>query len=529
VLVASTQICFAAPPQAPGVTCDVTDYGAKGDGKALETAAIQRAVEACAARGGGTVLLPSGTFQSGTIVLENNITLHLSAGATLLASPRIEDFRPFPPEDVALIAIDGSTQNKGNGPYHLIHATGKHNVAIEGAGSIRGNGRAYWDPDPAKVFVSRRPRPSPLMEFVASSNVRIENVSIEDAAGWTIHPLETDGVMIRGVRIMNDDRGPNTDGINIDSSRNVIISDTHIEAGDDCIVLKSTGRRGGKVRATENVTVTNSVCSSDDQGFKIGTESLGDFRNITFTNAVIFHSPRLYRPPTAAISMSMVDGATFENVIVSNVVIRDAHTPLFLRLGNRGRGQKSPTPGILRNVVFSNIIATGGTLASSITGLPAHPVHDVTLSDIDITMTGGDSAVPSLAVPEAEQDYPHAPMFGPLPAHGLYVRHVEGLTLRNVRLRVEAADARPAAVFDDVKDLQLEGLRPADGSRVALHLRDVVGALIDSTRPIGIGCGVVLVTGSRSERIHISESSALRAEYGADATASASGAPASGC
>jgi polygalacturonase len=472
----------ASAPKVRGGTCDVTVYGAKGDGKTLDTAAIQRAVDGCAANGGGTVLLAGGTFLSGTIVLDDDITLHIAAGAALLASPRIEDFQPFPPEDVPKIAIDGSTQNKGNGPYHLIHATGKRNIAIEGAGTIRGNGRAYWDDDPVKVFVSRRPRPTPLVEFVRSSNVRIENVLITDAAGWTIHPLESDGVTIRGVRIMNDDRGPNTDGINIDSTRNVIISDTHVEAGDDCIVLKTTGRRGGQVLPTENVTITNSVCSSDDQGFKIGTESLGDFRNITFTNAVIFHSQRLYRPPTAAISMSMVDGATFENVIVSNVVIRDAHTPLFLRLGNRGRGQKVPTPGVLRNVVFSNIIATGGTLASSITGLPGHPLRDVTLSDIDITMAGGQSLAQPLDVPEAEGDYPHAPMFGALPAHGLFVRHAEGVTLRNVRLRVSAADARPAAVFEDVRDLQL-----------------------DSRHIVGGGCGVVRVSGSRSEDIRTSD------------------------
>jgi polygalacturonase len=319
--------------------------------------------------------------------------------------------------------------------------------------------------------------------------------------------------MIRGVRIMNDDRGPNTDGVNVDSTRNVIISDTHIEAGDDCIVLKTTGRRGGKTPATENVAITNTVCSSDDQGFKIGTESLGDFRNITFANAVIFHSPRLYRAPTAAISMSMVDGATFENVIVSNVVIRDAHTPLFLRLGNRGRGQKTPTPGVLRNVVFSNIIATGGRLASSITGLPGHPVRDIMLSDIDITMVGGQSQASVLDVPEAEGDYPHAPMFGPLPAHGLYVRHAEGVTLRNVRLRVAAADARPAAAFDDVSDLQLESVRPAGDSPIALRLTNVTDALIASTRPVGSGCGVVRVTGARSEQIHIGEGSLLKVEY----------------
>jgi polygalacturonase len=488
----------------------VKEYGARGDGETLDTGAIQKAVDACASRGGGTVLLSAGTFLSGTIVLADDISLHVAAGATLLASPRIEDFRAFPPEDVPLIAIDGSTQNKGNGPYHLIHADGRQNIAIEGAGTIRGNGRAYWDPDPVKVFVSKRPRPTPLIEFVGSRKVRIENVSIEDAAGWTIHPLESEDIMIRGVRISNDDRGPNTDGINIDSSRNVVISDTHIEAGDDCIVLKTTGRRGARpAPATEHVTVTNTVCSSDDQGFKIGTESLGDFRNITFTNASIFHSPRLYRPPTAAISLSMVDGATFENVIVSNVVIRDAHTPLFLRLGNRGRGQKTPTPGVLRNVILSNIIATGGTLASSITGLAGNPARDITLSDIDITMSGGGAQAPSLGVPEADADYPHAPMFGPLPAHGLYVRHVEGLTLRNVRLRVGKPDARPAAVFDDVKDLQLDSVRPAGGSPVALHLNNVAGAVVDSTRPVGDERGTLRVTGTRSKLIHISEDSLL--------------------
>jgi hypothetical protein len=153
----------------------------------------------------------------------------------------------------------------------------------------------------------------------------------------------------------------------------------------------------------------------------------------------------------------MVDGATFENVIVSNVVIRDARTPIFLRLGNRGRGQTTPTPGVLRRVILSNIIATGGTLASSITGLAGHPVRDITLSDIDITMTGGQSEQPAaLTVPEAEGDYPHAPMFGPLPAYGLYVRHAEGLTLRNVRLHVDSPDVRPAVVIEDVRDLQVD-------------------------------------------------------------------------
>ena len=445
----------AQPAPRAGI-CDAARYGARADGRTLATAAIQRAIDACAAAGGGVVLLAGGTFLSGTLVLRNDVTLRIAPGATLLASPRIEDFTPFPPEDVPRIFVVGSTQNKGNGPYHLVHAEGARNVAIDGGGTINGNGQSYWDPDPERVFVSNRARPSPLIEFVGTQGIRIEDIVIRDSPGWTIHPLESSDIRIAGVRIFNDGRGPNTDAVNIDSSRNVLVTDAHIEAGDDCVVLKTTGRRGGRVPPTENVIVSNIICSSDDQGVKIGTESLGDFRDILFTGILIYHSPNLYRPPTAGISMSMVDGARFENVVISNVVIRDAATPLFLRLGNRGRGQAVPTPGTLSGVVFSNIVATGGSLASSITGLPGHPVQGVTLSNIDITMDGGAAQAGPAEVPEVPGDYPHAPMFGSLPAYGLYVRHVDGLTLHNVRLRATAPDARPAILVDDVTGLDAD-------------------------------------------------------------------------
>lgn len=447
-------------------TCEVRRYGARGDGKTLDTTAIQRAIDDCASRGGGTVLLARGSSLSGTIVLKDNITLRILPGATLLASPRISDFTPYPAEDVPKIAIDGSTQNKGNGPYHLIHAEGAHNVAIDGGGTIRGNGAAYWDTDQEHMYVSRRARPSPLIEFVDTHGIRIEDIVIRDAPGWTIHPLESSDIRISRITVINDGRGPNTDGVNIDSSRDVLVTDSRIESGDDCVVLKTTGRRGARpVPPTEHVVVSNILCSSDDQGLKIGTESLGDFRDIQFTNSVIYHSPNLYRPPTAGISMSMVDGAKFSNVIVSNIVIRDARTPIFLRLGNRGRGQAVPKPGELSNVIFSNIIATGGKLASSITGLPGHPARGVTLSDVDITMTGGATSV-EMSVPEAPGDYPHAPMFGELPASGLYVRHVDGLTLRNVRMRTEKADERPAIVVDDVTDVAMDEMSSRSVRRV---------------------------------------------------------------
>jgi hypothetical protein len=164
----------------------------------------------------------------------------------------------------------------------------------------------------------------------------------------------------------------------------------------------------------------------------------------------------------------MVDGASLENVVISNVVIRDARTPLFLRLGNRGRGQVVPTPGRLRNVTFSNIVATGGEMASSITGLAGHPVENVALDDIDITMAGGEGRVPAAGVPEAAGVYPEAPMFGKLPASGLYIRHVRGLSLSNVRLHTAAPDGRPPLVLDDVACAEPAALNTPAGADAGL-------------------------------------------------------------
>lgn len=293
----------------PGV-CDVRTYGATGNGITNDTAAIQRAIDSCAGRGGGRVELRSGTFRSGTLVLKNHITLFIARGATLLGSPTIEDYRPFPPEDVAKIALDGSTQSKGNGPYHLIHADGAVDIAIEGGGVIAGNGAAFWDKVSSGDLVAHRPRPSPLIEFVATRGVRIQGITIRDAPGWTIHPLESAGIRISGIVIRNDPKGPNTDAIDVDSSHDVVVSDADIIAGDDCVVLKTTGRRSAPpVPATENVLVRRIRCSSDDQGIKIGTESLGDFRNIEIRDVLVYRAAGMYRPPTAGISMSMVDGA----------------------------------------------------------------------------------------------------------------------------------------------------------------------------------------------------------------------------
>jgi polygalacturonase len=256
VILLGVMEAYAAPSQ-----FDVTAYGARGDGKTNDAAAIQKAIDACARNGGGIVYLPPGNFLSGTITLKSNITFYLEAGATLWGSRQMSDFDP----------------------PHLIYAQGAENIAIEGRGTINGNGDAYWYPD----FRPHERRPSPLIELVECRNVRIQGIRIRNTPGWAIHPLECDGVWITGISIVTPMQGPNTDGIDPDSSRNVFISDSYIETGDDCIVLKTTGRRGAPVRACENVSVTNCVLISDDTALKLGTESLGDFRHCTFSNCVI--------------------------------------------------------------------------------------------------------------------------------------------------------------------------------------------------------------------------------------------------
>lgn len=496
-LILMAAAAWAVAADLPASMCDVVAHGAKGDGVTVDTVAIQKAVDACAARGGGTVWFPAGNFVSGTITLKSNITLHLTPGATLTASRNIKDYSPL----------------------HLIYANGVDNISVEGRGTIFGDGDYYWDKSAritsgyaatsGRAFAVAKQRPSPLLEFVNCRRVNIQDVFIRNAPGWTIHPLQCDGVKIHGISIVNHPEGPNTDGIDPDSSCNVQIADSYIEAGDDCIVLKTTGKLGGKTLPTENVTVTNCILATTCYGFKIGTESLGDFKNISVSNCSMYQPANTSWPLGCGLAVETVDGATIDGVVISNITMRNARAPIFIRLGNRGRGMKTPVPGVLRNVSISNVVASNcvGPFPSSIAGLPGHPVQGVSLQDINITMKGGEKEARGLDVTENPDGYPGVAMFGPLPAYGLYVRHVEGLTMRNVQIRWEEQDAQPSAVFDDVQDLELDGFR-ADtmSTRPALWFNNVTGALVERARAM-LGVEATLrITGKQSKTIRLSVS-----------------------
>lgn len=441
----------------------VRQFGAVGDGKTPDTEAIQKAIDAASAAGGGTVCLPPGTYLSATIRLKSKVTLRIDAAATLLGSTNLKDFPEIIPRFRSYTDKYVRTS--------LIYAEDVHDVAIVGRGTIDGQGAAYKD---RKYLI----RPY-LIRFITSSNILMEGLTLKNSPMWLQHYLACDNVTIRGITVHNRVNA-NNDFVDIDCCRNAIISDCFSDSDDDAVTLKSTADR-----VCENVTVTNCVLSTRCNGIKCGTESNGGFKNIAISNC------SLYKVGLAGIALEMVDGGALDGITVSNIAMTDVQSPIFLRLGNRARPFKPDMPkpgmGTYRNVIISNVVATGaGKMGCSIAGLPDHPIENVTLSNVSITCAGGGTAAEAArAVPEKPESYPECTMFGTLPAYGFYCRHASGLSLNQVRIRTTAPDQRPAIVCDDVADLAIEGLSTHNQGATSpvIVLNDVRGAMIRGCRP----------------------------------------------
>jgi polygalacturonase len=455
---------------------NIVDFRAQPGGHMLNTRYLQKAIDHAFEAGGGAVSVPPGIFLTGGILLRSRVTLYLQAGAVLRGSTDVNDYEYHagPPQE-----------GDANG-RHLIFARDAEDIAVIGPGTIDGQGSAFWHrkrrpkPKPEEMWgdviawdyeTATQRRPSPMLEFAYCKNVRVEGVTLKNAAGWTMRPVACESVYIRGIRVRNPIFAPNTDGMDLTACRNVFVSDCDIATGDDAICIKSENSYG-EMLPTKNITVTNCVLSTCCNGFKIGTATHGVIENIVFSNSVIYNDDAtpLNERATSGIALEMVDGGMLDGVTISNIRMQNARTPIFIRLGKRTLGAAS----YLRNVMISGVNATGAIVSSSITGVPGIPVEDIILADISIeTSEHGRSEWTQHSVPEQAANYPEARMFGRLPASGLYVRHANRIRLSNLRLQAEAPDARPAVVCDDVHDLDILGLRataPAEGqSVVALH------------------------------------------------------------
>jgi hypothetical protein len=468
--------------EGPPATFNVRQYGAKGDGRAKDTPAIQAAIDACHRSGGGTVTIPAGTFLSGSLHLQSHVRLHLEHGATLRASPDPADFDPYESLDFPNAA------DRETSCFHhaLLWAEDVERVAITGTGTIHGNRTKRGGPKP--IALKR------------CQQVTLTGITILDAPNYAISLLGTDHVLIDGVSIRNG----YSDGIDPDCCHHVRIANCHVESWDDALVAKASFSLGRR-RSTENLTVTNCVLASSCNCFKLGTESGGDFRNITVSNCVLFARPQ-GRPPVSGISLLSVDGGVIDGVAISNVTMTGVRCPLFLRLGNRGRDQERPLPGALKNVVLSNMVASGAQWPCAVAGIPGHAIEGVTLSNLRIGYAGGGTREQAQAeVPEHSAKYPSADMFGVLPASGLYCRHAHALRLSGVDLKWAAADRRPAVVCEDVSRLGIDSLaaHPGPEGEPVLAFRQVRGALVRGCVP-DEGTGVFLkVTGARSKGISL--------------------------
>ena len=450
---------FALQAGAVEEVYNVADFGAASDGQTLCTPALQKALDAAGAAGGGTVRFPAGTFLSGALQLRSGVTLQFDAGATLLGSRDLKDY--YGPPAPGAAKPEPVFRN-------LLHGENIHDITIRGAGTIDGNGSAFRDDK------HRRPK-NIVLEKCA--NILVDGIHLRASGSWMQDYKLCTNVVIHGISVFNHVTF-NNDGLDIDSSENVVISDCRVDSDDDGICLKSTS--GVPCR---NVKISNCISSSHCNALKMGTESGGGFLNIEIANCTVFsptNSKVIYghQRGLAGIALEIVDGGRMDTVSVTDVKINGVLAPIFVRLGDRGRTYGRPQrPGVgtLHNVLIKNISAENcSPLGCAIAGLPGHPIENVRLQNISLAFDGGgDRTNTTRQIRERPDAYPECKMFGTLPAFGFYCRHVKGLHFDNVKLRTAAPDQRHAMMFDDAEAVTVNGLDLAGTPGAAALLRCV--------------------------------------------------------
>ncbi len=483
----------------------VTKFGAVPDGRTNNAKAIQSLIDRLSASGGGKVVIPPGNFLIGTVELKSNVELHLQLGARLVGSPKNNDYK------------------RHRGRAALILAQGQENIAITGEGEIDGQGQEYMmdlfrrlrsgEEKQDSVWLVKRPGGGRSLNVyvIGCKNIRVTGITLKNSSDWVQDYRECDGLIIDRITVQSTAYW-NNDGLDITDSRNVRITNCFINAADDALCLKSENPN----LLCENIYIDSCTLRSSASGFKMGTASVGGFKNITVKNLTVFDTYR------SAIALESVDGGILEAIDISNVVATNTGNAIFIRRGHRNvEGKVGSLKGVhIRNVkadvplykpdqgypiegppdhlnpgfdrmpirpsnyhIYGHPYLPYNLIPSSITGLPGYPVQDVILENIEITYGGRSNK--SIAhiplneigtVPEKRAGYPEFSMFGELPSWGLYLRHAEGITLNNVTLRYRETDFRPAVVMDDVKNSSVKGLQvPTAAETPVILLNNTIG------------------------------------------------------
>ncbi len=461
----------------------ILDYGAVADGTTMNTKAIQAAIDACADAGGGMVVIPKGKFLSGTIILKSKVELHLLRGTTLLGSIHQLDYPAQPvPEYRALRDSAGFNA--------FIYAEGAEDIAITGYGTIDGQGRQHKRlseiPDGER---DDRPRG---IQFISCKNITVRDVHMQNSSFWMQHYLNCEDVFIDNIKVVNHSNN-NNDGLNLDGCRRVLLSNCNIDSEDDGIVLKSTGKA-----MSEDIVITNCIISSYTNAIKAGTETTGGFKNISISNCVIrpsrFTEDRIYNGPVTGltgIALMIVDGGTLMGVNINNITIDGPPAPIYIRLGNRARKHIADAPeppvGKIQNISISNVVShSSRNWTSSIEGMKGHPIKDISFNNIQFFTIGGLSEGDyGINIKEDDKAYPERDL-PPMPASGLYLRHVDGISIDNMVIGSVKKDSRVPVWVEDVRNLMISDSRLSGGinTRIAfVKGKRLTNFIID--KPVG--------------------------------------------
>lgn len=430
-----------------GKLFDVREFDAIGDGKTINTNQIQAAIDKCSStKGGGIVYIHDGIYLTGTLEMKDNVTLYVECGAILRGSFNREDYPPKNSASVPSFRI--------NEPYQLLFADNKKNIRITGGGIIDGNSLFEGYPWKGKGNEYERPR---LIRMIKCSSVSVDSITLIRSANWTQYYESCKDLLLIHQNIRCYTGTNNQDGMDISGCKNVIVRDIKALTGDDAICIKSLSMEIGENILVENIKSRYANCHL----IKVGTETHGGVKNLIVRNV---EGIARY-----GIAIESVDGAEVENILYENILLKSCSTPLFIRLGNRGRtfdGGPNPAPqSTMKNITIRNVrninigyveTRNGPGVGSVIAGIPNQKIENLIIENCDFLYYGGimDKYFVYREIPENENLYPEFNILGICPSYGLYFRHIEGLMLQNVKIKVKHPDIRPAIVFDDVKDIK---------------------------------------------------------------------------
>ena len=505
----------AEVPEAVKNAWNVREFGAKGDGRTLDTKAIQAAIEACHKGGGGIVYFPAGgEFLTGTIYLKSHVTLHVATNAKILGSMNLADY----PKDTGL------------NPYYpeavdpcLIYAKDATGVGLTGDGTIIGRPGDRFQPAPGARGRDLQQRPM-LIRLEDCRQVGITNLSLGNCGAWCVHLKHSQDIFLRNVRIDNDRQ----DGFNIEGCQNVTISDCHLACGDDAIAL-TTSRRDRPLR---NLTVTNCLLKSRWAGIRLGPLSKGNFENITVSNCVI------YDCKGGGIKIGMFEGAEIRDCLFTNIVMDQVTAPISMfiatwpDIGSTQANRPMMPPGRIRNLQFRGIRAITMPVAPGphpdhnagmfFHGYPRIPIENVTLSDIHITLAGGGTRADARRrdIIDMDQiDYrkggywtDHKNLWGIPPAYGLYARHLKGLMLDRVHFELAGEDLRSPVVCLDSQDISISRFKAAchPSGDAMVTARNCSGVTLSQLQPVPKAPVLLRLEGERSGEVTLFNNDARR-------------------